>query len=100
MFKKYQISFGLIISITPFIQAQDLQLNLKSRNDNSLIEEAYVLNEATGKTLAYLNKQGQIIEFSKNLEWPLYLKIYKMSALDTSLVLTRGHNSICLYPRS
>jgi hypothetical protein len=79
--------------------AQELQLNIKSCKGNSPIEKAYVLNEANGKVLGYSNKLGRVIVFSDNIEWPLKLKIYKMSALDTSIVLPRGETSVCLNPK-
>ena len=100
LFRQHQLTLGLIFSFFSSLQSQDLQLEFKSCDGNNPIEKAYVLNEADGKVLGYSNKQGRVIVFSENLAWPLKLKIYKMSALDTSLVLTRGKASVCLNPKS
>ena len=98
--RKYQLTFGLIFCLFSSIQSQDLSLGINECDGNSPIGKAYVLNEANGEVLGYSNKQGRVILFSENIEWPLSLRIYKMSALDTSIVLSRGETSICLNPRS
>jgi hypothetical protein len=92
---------ALLILLFPcFLAAQSEQVILVSCENKTPIDGAYVLNESTGKVLGYSNKQGRVIIFSENIEWPLNLKIYKMSALDTSIVLTQGKTSVCLNPNA
>ncbi len=90
---------ALLILLFPcFSAAQSEQVILVSCENKTPIDGAYVLDEKNGKVLGYSNQEGRVIVFSENIEWPLNLKIYKMSALDTSIVLTQGKTSVCLTP--
>lgn len=92
-----------ISTISVFLQglsAQESVLNLFSCATKNPLGDVYVLNKQTGALVGYSDKNGNIEVETDLLLRTVELKLYKMSALDTVVVLTAGENKICAIEKS
>jgi len=96
-FSKYQLLVGLIFLFST-LRGQEGEIRLVTCEDNSPIKDAYILDETEAKVIGFSNENGRIVFFSDAIEWPKQLKVYKMSALDTSIVVFRSDTKLCLNP--
>lgn len=64
------------------------------------IPNAYVLYENSGKLLGISNRKGYVEFLHEPVAFPIALRIYKMSSLDTLATLVQAQKTLCLTVKS